>query len=169
MRWPDIFKKRKNSGRVREMRVKLSEDKTYASTDFMVDGKPHVGIFNLSIMQLNPKEAFGWFLALCVYFDTTVGNDMPGSNDVIQMQDFSDELINGLAADHNHPNALFLGRVTGAGRTQMMWYVNNPEMAHRYLQRLIEEKAYPFQFDYNMAYDGEWRKGHYWLDPLLKK
>ncbi len=92
---------------------------------------------------------------------------MPSQENVVKMEDFSDELSKKLAIDSDHPNAFLLGRITGEAHTQMMWYVNNPELVHKYLQNLIESTKYPFEFDYQMSFDGEWKEAHYWLDPFL--
>lgn len=47
-----------------------------------------------------------------------------------------------------------------------MWYVNNPELAHEYLQGLIDSGEYPFEFEYQMTHDKDWKEAHFWLDPL---
>ncbi len=91
---------------------------------------------------------------------------MPDHEDTVKMQDFVDYLCKHLAADKDHPNAIFLRRVTGNGETQAMWYVNNPEEANDFLQSVISSKNYTFQFDFVM--EPEWKEAHYWLDPLKK-
>lgn len=118
-------------------------------------------------MEIEPKIVFGWFLSIIVEYDKTVGYDMPDKEDTVKMQDFFDRLSSALAIDPEHPNAVFMGRVTGDGHSQFMWYVNNPELADNYLQNLIKSKEYPLQFNYEMALDKEWKEAHFWLDPLL--
>ena len=144
-----------------------SGEPTYTLTEFDYEGEKHIGIFVPSIMELSPKEAFGWFLTLIVRFNET--DEMPNNDDTVKMQDFSDMLDDSLAIDRSHPNALFLGRVTGKGQTQMMWYVNNPKLAHKYLQELIESDKYPFHFKYEIEKDPEWKEAHFWLDPLSEQ
>lgn len=147
-----------------QFKVLLPGEPRYTVANFVIESKHYVGVFNTSIMELSPKEVFGWYLSLIVSFDN-IGS-MSDKEATIKMQDFSDKLTENLAADPDHPNALFLGRVTGDGHTQMMWYVNNPEQAHNYLQRLIDSRKYPFEFDYEMSLDKEWKEAHYWLDPI---
>lgn len=164
----DFFKNRKTDKNIStsgEFTVKLPEER-FASAEFRLSGKPYIGVFNTGIMELEPKEVFGWYLSLIIGFEKTVGSDMPDRETTSMMQDFCDSISDGVAADRSHPNALFLGRVTGGGQTQMMWYVNNPRVADDYLRRLIDSKEYPFQFSYEMSFDGEWKEAHYWLDPL---
>ena len=153
----------------KEYQVRLPEEMRFATVEFEMDGMPHVAVFNTAIVKLEPKEVFGWFLSLQVKFEATVGDDMPNNDDVVKMQDFSDSLTEKLAVDQSHPNALFLGRVTGHGETMMMWYVNNPEIAHKYLQGVIDSEEYPFHFKYEMVADQKWENANYWLKPLTKK
>ncbi|MDE5553795.1 MAG: DUF695 domain-containing protein, partial [Muribaculaceae bacterium] len=157
-----------NTGQ-KEYQVTLPGEMRFSTATFEIDGMPHVGVFNTAILELEPKEVFRWFLSMQVKFDETVGDDMPTNPDVVRMQDFSDLLTDKLAGNPSHPNALFLGRVTGMGETMMMWYVNNPEIAHNYLQGVIESEEYPFHFKYEMVADPKWENAQYWLKPLLKK
>ncbi len=147
--------------------VHIPEERLVAA-NVRLDGKPYVCVFNEAIMELSPKEPFRWYLSLILDYVNTVGDDMPDKEDTIKMQDFSDFLCKNLSVDEDHPNALFLGRVTGDGQTQIMWYVNNPEEANDFLQSVISSKNYPFQFDFVMEPDPDWKEAHYWLDPLKK-
>lgn len=139
------------------------------SADVQLDGKPYVCVFNEAILELEPKEPFRWWLSLIMTFDHTVGDDMPDKEDTVKMQDFTDYLCEHLAGDKDHPNAIFLGRLTGNGETQAMWYVNNPGLANAFLQSLIESGRYPFHFEFVMEEDPDWEEAHYWLDPLVNK
>ncbi len=139
-------------------------EEEYAVVSFAMDGEPRVGVFNKNIMQLEPKEAFGWFISLLSDFN--IGAQMPDENEMAKMADFCDGLTDRLIMDPNHQNVCFLGRVTGAGQTRMMWYANNPELAHNLLQKIIEKKDYPFDFKYEIFHDPEWEYARYWLSPL---
>lgn len=145
--------------------VSIPEERLVAA-DVRLDGKPYVCVLNEAIMDLFPKEPFRWYLSLIMSYGHTVGDDMPDKEDTVKMQDFTDYLCGHLVADKNHPNAVFLGRVTGNGETQAMWYVNNPEEANDFLQSLIKSGNYPFQFDFVMEPDPEWSEARYWLAPL---
>lgn len=150
-----------------EIRVLIPEESLKA-VDLILDSIPYVGVFNTGIMELTHKDVFGWFLSIIIDYTHTVGDDMPDVEDTKRIQDFADLLSENLKVDNDHPNALFLGRVTGDSHTQMMWYVNDPEQAVEYLQSLIESGDYSLEFDYEMSYDGEWNEAHFWLDPLMK-
>lgn len=162
------FREKKPQKGADNVEVYIPKCDTFTSAVMVLDGKPLVGVFNANILQLSPKIVFGWYLSLAIGYDTTVGDDMPPSDVVQKMQDFSDLLNEKLADDPSHPNAIFLGRVTGNGHTEIMWYVNNPEKANLYLQSLIESHDYPFDFDYQMSYDPEWGNADFWLKPLQK-
>ena len=145
--------------------VSIPEER-FVCADVRIDGKPHVCVLNEALMEVYPKEPFRWYLSLIMCFENTVGEDMPDKEDTVKMQDFIDYLCERLAADSKHPNALFLGRITGNGETQAMWYVNNPGLANAFLQSLIKSGRYPFHFEFVMEEDPDWAEAHYWLDPL---
>ena len=148
--------------------VIIPEEK-FASAELTFDGKPHIGVFNYTILDVKPKIVFRWFLSLVMAYKDTVGDMMPTNDDVVKMQDFCDLLDKNLKHAEDHQNAVFLGRLTGNGQTQVMWYVNNPELANSYLQNLISSEKYPFDFNFEMYEDENWNEAKYWLKPLRKK
>lgn len=171
----DLFKKKNEQNNDSSAQLKISDNylvelpkEEYSATEFMLNNKPFVGVFNIGIMKLNPKVAFGWYLSLIIEFKETIGSDMPIKKDSSKMQKFVEKLSKGVAGNKKRPNAIFLGRITGDGHTQAMWYVNNPETAHEYLQKLISSDKYPFDFNYEMTFDKEWKEAHYWLDPIIE-
>lgn len=137
-------------------------EESLIAVEMRIDGKPYVGIFNKGLSGFNHKDVFGWYLSVIIDYDRTVGDGMPDEDDSMKMQDFSDALTEELAGDQVHPNALFFGRVTGDGYTQIMWYVNDPAIADKFLKGLIDSKAYPFEFEYEMTHDPTWEEAAYW-------
>ncbi len=85
------------------------------------------------------------------------------------MQEFADDIYDHIVINPDDPNVLYMGRVTGNGITQVMWYVKNPEPVNRYLQSLIMSGDYPIHFQYQMSEDKEWTQAHYWLDPIAEQ
>lgn len=166
----DFFKRKRNQPELRasgSYEVSIPEER-FVCGDVQLAGKPHVCVLNEAIMELIPKEPFRWYLSLIMRFENTVGDDMPDNEDTVKMQDFIDYLCGHLSADKDHPNAVFLGRVTGNGKTHAMWYVNNPGLANAFLQSVIETGRYPFHFEFVMEPDPDWDEAHFWLDPLKK-
>lgn len=141
-------------------------EETYICAELELKGKSYIGVFNGAIMAIEPKEVFGWYLSIIVPYDG-IKDDMPSKEDTERMQIFCDSLSSGLAINPEHPNAVFMGRITGDAHSQFMWYVNNPELADKYLRNLIESKEYPLEFEYEMSLDKDWKEAHLWLDPLL--
>ena len=150
------------------VRILLPQERLSA-VDMQIDEKPFVGVLNEGLSDFGYKEVFGWYLSLIIDYERTVGDGMPDRDDTSRMQTFSDALTKGLSEEPDHPNALFLGRVTGDGYTHIMWYVNNPDTADKYLKELIDSKSYPFDFDYEMTPDPEWSEAAYWLLPFTAK
>lgn len=146
-----------------EYKVYIPEEQLKATTTEL-DGLPYVCVLNNSLLDLDPKIPFRWYLSLIILYEKTVGDEMPDKKDTETMQNFTDYLRDALAGDKTHPNALFLGRITGGGKTQVMWYVNNPEKANTFLQELIESKRFPLHFEYVMEEDPQFKEAHWWLD-----
>lgn len=144
-------------------------EESYIGVEISDNGLPMTGIFNENILSLEPKSIFGWFLSLVMVFDKKSNWDLPNNEDVIRMQDFCEVLDKNLKKSPRHPNAVFLGRITGGGQTQIMWYVNNPELANEYLQKLIASNKYPFDFNFQMFQDKEWEEAHYWLESIKQE
>ncbi|MDE5872050.1 MAG: DUF695 domain-containing protein [Muribaculaceae bacterium] len=166
-----IFDFFKGKGKLPELMASGSYDvsipkERFVCADVRIDGKPHVCVLNEALMEVSPKEPFRWYLSLILDYENSVGDGMPDKEDTVKMQDFIDYLCERLAGDSNQQNAVFLGRVTGNGETQAMWYVNNPGLANAFLQSLIKSGKYPFHFEFVMEEDPDWAEAHYWLDPL---
>lgn len=140
-----------------------------AAVDMRIDGKPFVGVINEGLLDFSHKDVFGWYLSLIIDYEKTVGEGMPDQDDTRVMQTFSDALTRDLSGNPDHPNVLFLGRFTGDGHTQLIWYVNNPETADKYLKGLIESNNYPFDFEYEMTSDPEWSEADYWLNSFRSR
>ena len=153
---------------MKKVRIILPQERL-TGVDMRIDGKPFVGVFNKGLSDFGYKDVFRWYLSLIINYGRTVENGMPDRDDTCTMQTFSDALTEGLSEKADHPNVLFLGRVTGDGFTHIMWYVNNPDAADKYLKKLIDSKNYPFDFEYVMTSDPEWHEAAYWLKPLTDK
>lgn len=154
-----------NTGNQDQVRIILPEERL-AAVDLSIEDIPYVAVLNCGLIGFEHKGAFGWYLSLIIDYDKTEGEGMPDDENVNKMQLFSDCLTSGLSGNPTHPNALFLGRVTGNNYTEIMWYVNNPIIADEYLKRLISSSNHPFEFDYEITPDSQWREAEYWLSPF---
>ena len=166
----DIFKGKsgaKKDTKEKAYDVHIPEERLIGAVTEISD-KPYVCVFNGALLEVSPKTPFRWYLSLIIRYDDVDASDMPNSDDTSKMEDFIDYLCDKLNLDKLHPNALFLGRVTGDSKTQAMWYVYNPEIANEFLQGIISSGNYPLHFEFVMEQDPEWEQAHFWLDPLTE-
>lgn len=143
--------------------IQIPEEQ-FGVAEFFHDRMPHVVCMNLSILEVEPKQSFAWYLSLVVPVKEPNESGMPDGDEVIDLQDFCERLDLKIKYSIEHPNAVFLGRITGKGFMQCMWYVNNPETTHSLLQRIIENEDFQFDFEYEIHHDPEWEQAHCWLD-----
>lgn len=127
------------------------------------DRLPCVTVLNTALMDFEPKEVFDWHLSLTIDFEELLDKGMPSRNELAIVDPFCDRLDEDLKADGN---ALFLIRETWNGTRRMVWRVYNPEIAHKYLQSIIEQKQYPREFDYYMEQDKNWQQATWYFEQL---
>ena len=91
-------------------------------------------------------------------FENFIENGMPVNNDALIAERFEDFLSeNIIGADKEKPNALFLARITWNETRELIWRVYNAKIVNNFLEKIIDEKKYPFQFDYRIDDDEEWK------------
>ena len=133
------------------------------------EGMPAVAMVNVGLRGFEHKESFGWYCALFLDFEELAENGMPTSAESTLVFDWIEEVHVGLMGDVDHPNALFVGRMTNQGTVHAVWQVNNPEQAHKYVQGLVDAKKYPRKFEFYLDPDEEWIKAHRYLDIGLEE
>lgn len=137
--------------------------------DVMIDKKPYVFMLNSNLLLLKHKELFPWYLSFAMKVGNPNTKGMPEGDELTEMQDFCEQIDKIVKADSAHPNAVYIGRITGNGWIQAMWYVNNPDKTNEQLQSIIKSGDYPFDFDFQITKDSDWKEAHYWLDPLSNR
>lgn len=120
------------------------------------EGMPSVIVVNLGLKDFRWKDVFGWYCSIIVDFKEMAKNEMPTSEESKLVLDWLDEVDKGLQGDKEHPNALFIARETYHGTVHAMWQVNNPKIAHQYLQEIINNKSCPRDMDYVIEPDEKW-------------
>lgn len=148
----------------KEYTVYIPKD-SFSVGNVTIKGTPYVFSFNVNILKMEPKPLFRWFLSLAVKIDNPTDEGMPQSDNSENILDFCDYLDKFVKKNLNHPNAVYLGRLTGDGQIQIMWYVYDAELAHKDLQSIINSTEYAF--NYEMRQDVEWKEAQYWIDPLI--
>ena len=71
--------------------------------------------------------------------------------------------------DREKPNALFLFREHHDGISHAVWRVYDAEKVEAVLQKIIEDKQHPREFDYEMEYDEDWKLVEWYLQDFHNK
>jgi hypothetical protein len=96
-------------------------------------------------------------------------NLWPTSEEFSVMRDYVERVDKAIKNDMNHPNALFVARITHAGTCQMIWMLNNPDITIEYLDRVIANKEQEREFEYQIESDVEWDSIGYFLQDFPEK
>ena len=74
----------------------------------------------------------------------------------------------GIKGDPDHPNALFVARVTNGGTCQVMWMLNDPDAAASYLDKMIADGSAVREFEYSIEGDPQWESIGWFLQDFSK-
>lgn len=150
----------------KEFRVLIPEEE-YQIIEFKQENLPGIGVVNLSLIEFEPKEVFSWHCSIMIDFENLIENGMPTNKDVLNAEKFEDFLSENIkGADKEKPNALFLARITWNETRELIWRVYNAKIVNDFLEKIIEEKKYPFQFDYRIDDDEEWKLAEWHLQSV---
>lgn len=153
----------------REFRVIIPEEE-YQIIEFKQKGFLGIGVINLSLVKFEPKEVFSWHCSIMIDFENFIENGMPTNEDVLKVEKFEDYLDENIKGENKEkPNALFLGRITWNKTRELIWRVFDPELTNEFLNKIIEEKNYPFQFDYRIDDDEEWKLADWHLKNIMQE
>ena len=153
----------------KEFRVIIPEEK-YQIIEFKQEDLPGIGVINLSLVEFEPKEVFSWHCSIMIDFENFIENGMPTNEDVLKAEKFEDYLDENIKGENKEkPNALFLGRITWNKTRELIWRVFEPELTNDFLTKIIEEKSYPFEFDYKIEDDTEWKLADWHLKNITEK
>ena len=140
---------------MKEFKVIIPEE-NYTIVEFKQDNLPAVMVLNSSLIKFEPKEVFSWNLSIILEFNELGDHGMPIKNEVDLIESFEKSLDDNLKGNKEKPNALFLARITWNGTRQLLYRINDPKIANIYLQGLINNKKYPWEFDYRIESDEKW-------------
>lgn len=143
-------------------------EERFAVINSSCDGKPAVIVVNTGLRKFKAKDIFGWYCSLVIEYKDLAENGMPAPEESDFVYRYFEQLDSAIKGDPGHPNAVFLARVTYNGTFEAIWQVNNPEIVHEYLQKIIEEKTYPREMDYRIEYDAKWKNADWYLRDLPK-
>ncbi len=138
-------------------------EENYAVLEWEKEGLPLVAMLNIALRDFEPKAAFGWHLSVIIDFEDLVEKGMPSKRERAVLEPFCDMLDDEIKVGGN---ALFLVRETWNKTRRMVWRVRDPEIAHHHLQRIIEYKLHPRNFDYHMEQDVAWEQARRYLEQV---
>ncbi len=144
-------------------------DESFISIDYTYEGHPAFAIINESLRQFEFKDVFGWNLSIIIDLIDVDENGIPSSEEVQVIQDFCEYLEKLFNAGWEKPNALFLSREHCNGESHVIWRVYDAEKVEAVLQKIIESKQHPREFDYEMEYDENWKLAEWYLQDFHNK
>lgn len=158
-----LFGKKKDDDlKENEVRIVLPEE-SYTLIEYKQDDLPCIAAVNSGLLDFDHKEIFRWHLSVIIDFEDIVENGMPSEEERDIVDPFCDKLDEEIKAGGN---ALFLVRETWNKTRRLVWMVYDPEIAHQYLQYIIEYHKHPRPFDYRMEEDSEWKQPEWYLRAL---
>ena len=147
--------------------IRFPKDKYAVLTS--VDGLPGVAIVNSSMLKFKARDVFGWYLSVIIDYNDVAENGMPTNEESNVVLNYFDQLDAAIRGDEEHPNAVFIARVTQNGMLHAIWQVNNPELTNQYLQGIINDKSNPRELEYIMEYDATWKESNVYLNWVKAK
>jgi len=144
-------------------------DELHSVVQFRQDGLPGIALINRALVTFAPRIVFRWHLSIMFQLQDLIENGMPSLAERAVLDPFGDELDLDLKGDVDHPNALFLARITWNASRELIYRVHDPELANDILQHLINAETYPREFDFRMDDDPEWSLATWHLHKALER
>ena len=114
------------------------------------------------------RKVFGYYCSVIFEYEDIDESLWPTSEEFSVMHDYVETFDKALKGDTEHPNALFVARVTQKGTCQMIWMLNNPDMAIEYMDGLISRNDQTRDFEYHIEQDTGWEEISWFLQEFKK-
>lgn len=115
------------------------------------------------------KQVFGYYCSIIFDYVDVDDNMWPSSEEFAIMRDYVESFDQGLKGLPEHPNALFVARVTHKGTCQMIWMLHNAQTAVEYLDEIIAKGNEVRYFEYHIEGDPEWKSIDWFLQDFPTK
>ena len=138
-------------------------EEAYSLVKFRQEDMPGIAFINASLKSFENHIVFPWHLSLMLNFTDLIDNGMPSSDERGLVDPFFDKVEMDLKGDSVKPNGLFLARITWNGTREFIWRIHEPEIANKYLRKVIRQKKSPRPFDFRMDHDPEWKLAQWHL------
>jgi hypothetical protein len=146
----------------------LLPDESGCIVDFRQEGLPGIANIRSSLREFEPKIVFAWHLSLMLQLQDLVQNGMPSKPEQKVIDEFGDTLETAFIGDPEHPNALFLARITWNATRELVYRVCEPEPINRYLRDVIANDSPTRPFDYRIDHDPDWKLAEWHLNATKK-
>ena len=115
------------------------------------------------------KQVFSYYCSVIFDYNDIDENLWPTSEEFSYMRDYVETFDKGLKINDEHPNALFVARVTHRGTCQMIWMLHDAQTAKEYLDGVISEGNQLREFEYRIENDPEWNCIEWFLQDFHSK
>lgn len=160
----DIFRQRTKLVTIPEESFAIVE-----STDS--DGTTALMVINSSLRShkddTDLKQVFGYYCSVIFSYKDVDDALWPTSEEFSIMQEYVERFDKAIKGDTEHPNALFVARVTHKGTCQMIWMLNNPDIAVDYMDGIISRNDQSRDFEYHIEKDADWNEISWFLQEFM--
>lgn len=112
------------------------------------------------------KRVFGFYCSILFEYKDVDEFQWPSKKEFSTMQKYTENIIKGIKGDSEHPNALFVARVTYKGTCEIICMLNNPDPAIEYLDGIISKGKAKRAFEYRIEGDPEWESIGWFLQDF---
>lgn len=115
------------------------------------------------------KQVFGYYCSIIFDYNDVDDNLWPTPEEFSIMQDYVETFDKAIKVNDEHPNALFVARVTHKGTCQMIWMLHDAQTTIEYLDGVISEGNQIREFEYSIEGDPEWSCIEWFLQDFPSK
>lgn len=142
--------------------IKTDSQETFCIREAKGDGYRVIMVVNETLKNFDKKELFPWCLHIIIDIESrTEPYNLPtnSESDILNtMQDNFSALICSVTL------CRYIGRITGYGKRELYYYVEDPEKIHQKLTAIIQNKDYIREFEYSIKRDIEWKEVNFFFD-----
>lgn len=114
---------------------------------------PAIVVVNSALRRFDERARFPWHLSVLIDCKQLAQHGMPTTEENEALYQVEDE-ISKLILERQ--NALFLARITCRGQRELVFRVNDPEIADQMLRQSLSATTPIREWEYRMEHDGAW-------------
>jgi hypothetical protein len=122
-------------------------------------GQPIVVVLNDALLDFTHPEIFPWGLHIVLQPNEITEDGMPTADESDVLFGIADQLeaeVASVLTEFGSDNALFVARVTGNGRRELIYQVHDAQRLDDKLKSLVEQVDWPRSWSYELARDPRW-------------